>query len=207
MDNMLIYANILFVKSDKKKRKIRLGKTQQKILLLLFGGIALGLSGSPKRYFQILNGVSDDWKEIDKRHLKRAVEKLYESKLIEEKENKDGTTTITLSEEGVKRALTFDLDKIKIKKPKKWDGKWRIVLFDVPEKKRVIRDALRHYIQNVGMYEYQKSVFISPYDCKDEIEYIIEVNEAKKFVRFVVADSIDNELHFKTIFGLKKEDT
>ena len=63
-----------------------LGETQRKILLLLFGGLALGLSGSPKRYFQILKAIGKEWEEINKQVLKRAIKSLYESKLIGEKE-------------------------------------------------------------------------------------------------------------------------
>jgi len=169
----------------------------------LLGGLALGLSGSPKQYFKILGEINDDLKEIDKQALERAIESLYESNMVEEKKNKEGVITIVLSKEGVKKALTFDLENIKIEKPKKWDGKWRMIMFDIPEKKRNVRDALRHNIQNLGLYEYQKSVFIYPYNCRDEIEYIVELHKAKKYVRFVVADEIDNELHIKTIFGIK----
>lgn len=179
-----------------------LGKTQQKILLLLLGGLALGLSGSPRQYFRIIKAISDDWKEIEEQSLKKAIKSLYQSKLIEEKQNKDGTITLVLTENGKKKALTFDLDNMKIKKPPKWDKKWRIVLFDIPEKRKKVREALRHHIKNIGFYEFQKSVFVHPYNCKDEIDYIIEFYNIRKFVRFVTADFLDNELDIKKHFGL-----
>src|SRR3989344_1567916 len=155
---------------------MRLGKTQQKILILLFGGLALGLSGNPKRYFKIIGEINKNLKDIDNQAIRRAINKLYESKLI---------------------------DQIKNNKPKEWDGKWRVIMFDVPEKNRVVRDSLRQHLQKIGFYEFQKSVFIYPYDCMDELDYIIEIHNARKFVRFMLADSIDNELHIKTLFGLK----
>jgi DNA-binding transcriptional regulator PaaX len=179
-----------------------LGTNQQKILLLLFGGIAMGLSGSPKRYFQILDSVAKEWKEIDRRILKRAIKKLYESKLIKEKENPDGSVTLVLTDKGKQKALTYDLDKMEIKKPKQWDGKWRVVLFDIPEKIKKTREAIRIHFKNLGFYEFQKSVFVHPYDCKDEIDYLIEFYDIRKFVRFIIADSIDNELHLKKHFNL-----
>ncbi|MBU2109853.1 hypothetical protein KKB71_02815 [Patescibacteria group bacterium] len=178
------------------------GVNQQKILLLLFGGIALGLSGSPKRYFQILDSITKEWKEIDRRMLKRAIKKLYESKLIKEKENPDGTVTLVLTDKGKQKALTYDLGKMEIKKPKQWDKKWRVVLFDIPEKIKRTREAIRIHLKNLGFYEFQKSVFVHPYDCKNEIDYLIEFYDVRKFVRFIIADSLDNELHLKKHFDL-----
>lgn len=175
---------------------------QKKVLLLLWGGLALGLSGSPRVYFQILKEMSKGWQEINRQALKRAIKSLYESKLIKEKQNKDGSITLVLTGQGEKKALTYKIDEMKIKKPKVWDKKWKIVLFDIPEKKRKIRDALRDHLKNLGFYEFQKSVFAHPYDCKDEIDYIIEFYNIRKFVRFIVADSLDNELHLKKHFEL-----
>jgi DNA-binding transcriptional regulator PaaX len=179
-----------------------LGETQRKILLLLFGGIALGLSGSPKKYFQILKAISKEWKEINKQSLKRAIKKLYESKLIAEKYNPDGTITLVLTDKGRQKVLTYNIDEMEIKKPKQWDGKWRIVLFDIPNKIRKIRDILRCHLRNLGFYEFQESVFVHPYDCKDEIDYLIELYDIRRFVRFIIAESLDNELHLKKHFDL-----
>lgn len=179
-----------------------LGKTQQKILLLLLGGLALGLSGSPRQYFKIIKCIGDDWKKINNRALRNAIRGLYQSKLIKEKQNKDGTTTIVLTENGKNKALTFDLDNMKIKKPLEWDKKWRVALFDIPENRKKIRDALRYHFKRLGLYEFQKSVFVHPYDCKEEIDFLIEFYDIRKFVRFMIADSLDNELHLKQHFVL-----
>ncbi len=179
-----------------------LGENQRKILLLLLGGLALGLSGSPKKYFKTLKTIKEEWKEINKQSLGRAIKNLYHSKLIKEKENADGTITLILTDSGKEKALTYDLDKMEIKKPKQWDGKWRIVLFDIPEKIKKTREAIRGHLKKLGFYELQKSVFVYPYDCKKEIEYLIEFYDIRRFVRFVIADSIDNELHIKKNFYL-----
>lgn len=181
-----------------------LGTIQQKTLLLLQAGLILGLSHSPKTSFKILKGVAKEWKEIERRALKRAIESLYKSKMIEMKYNKKkDAITIVLTDKGKKKALTYELDKMQIKKPKAWDGKWRIVLFDIPEPNRKERDELRYCLRNLGFFEYQKSVFAHPYDCQDEIDYIIELKNIRKFVRFMIADHLDNELHLKHHFGLK----
>src|SRR3989338_124139 len=133
-----------------------LGGTQKKILLLLLGGVALGLSGSPKRYFQILESIGKEWKAIERQSLRRAIKTLYTSKLISEKQNLDGTITIVLTENGKQKALTYDLEKIEIKKPKQWDKKWRVVLFDIPDNRKKSREILRFHLKNLGFYEFQE---------------------------------------------------
>ncbi|MBU4224051.1 CRISPR-associated endonuclease Cas2 [Patescibacteria group bacterium] len=179
------------------------GEIQQKILLLLLGGLTLGLTRSPKTYFQILKSIGKEWKEIEARALKRAIKRLYESKLVAEKQNLDGTITIVLTDNGKQKALTYDLENLRIEKPQKWDKKWRVVLFDIPEKRKKIRESLRFHLKQMGFYEFQKSVFVHPYDCKDEIDYLIEFYDIRKFVRMIIADSIDNELHLKNHFSLQ----
>ncbi len=124
------------------------------------------------------------------------------SKLISEKQNKGDAITMILTDKGKEKALTYNLDEIVIKKPKHWDGKWRIVLFDIPEKRRKIRDAFRHHLNQLEFYEFQKSVFVHPFDCQNEIDYLIEFYNARRFIRFIVAELIDNELHLKSHFKL-----
>lgn len=48
---------------------------------------------------------------------------------------------------------------------KKWDGKWRIVIFDIPEKRRVLRDLLRRNLKNWGFIPWQQSVWAIKKDC------------------------------------------
>lgn len=178
------------------------GEVQQKILLLLLAGLALSFTRSPKRYFKIVHDAQKEWRKINHRALKRAINNLYSSKLIEKKENKDGTITIILSSEGKTKALTYRLEEMEIAKPAKWDKKWRVVLFDIPEKRRKLRDILRFRLKKLGFYEFQKSVFVHSYDCKNEIDYLIEMYDIRRYVRFIIADYLDNELHLKKHFTI-----
>lgn len=174
---------------------------KQKILLLLLGGMAFGYSYTPQRQWRVLKAVARGWKEINREKLRDEIRKLYQSKLIKKKENPDGSYTIVLTEKGKLKALTYHFQKMKIKGGK-WDGKWRLVVFDIPEKKRAGRDALRSKIKELGFYKLQKSVFIFPYQCKDEIDFIVEFFGLRKYVRFGILESIDNELHLRKIFNL-----
>ena len=179
-----------------------LGTIQQKVLLLLLGGLALGLSGSPVRYFRVLKAIGKGWREINHQSLRRAIRSLYASQLVEGRENPDGTLTLVLSKNGKSRALTFKVEEMRIKKPERWDGKWRVVVFDIPEKRKRVRDALRGHLRQLDFYELQKSVFIHPYPCDDEVEFLIELHQVRHHVRTLIVHSVDNELDLKTKFGL-----
>lgn len=184
------------------KQKVKVSTLQKKILLLLLGGLALGLSYSPRQYFRILKEIGKGWQEINRSALNRAIRSLYKSKLVKTKSSRDGTLTLILSENGKTKALSYNLEKIKIRRPEKWDGYWRIVMFDVPEKLKKVREALRYHLKRFGFHEFQKSVFISPFPCQKEIEYLTEFYNARRFVRFMEVRKIDNELDLEKRFDL-----
>jgi len=128
------------VKLRKKRR--RFGDTQKKILLLLLGGIALSCAKTPNRQWKIIKGISSDWQDIKRQAAERAVAALYESKLLEAKQNEDGTITLLLSDEGRLRASTYRMSHIKVSHTDAWNKKWWIVLYDIPEDERAARNAL-----------------------------------------------------------------
>ncbi|HAS84664.1 MAG TPA: hypothetical protein DCS23_01120 [Candidatus Yonathbacteria bacterium] len=178
------------------------GALQKKILLLLSAGLALGLTRNPNQYFRVVQETGKEWEKIERDSLNRAIRSLYKSKLVSTKDNHDGTLTLILSNEGKRLALTYDIENIELKTPAQWDGRWRIVMFDVPEKFKRNRDTLRRHFKNMGFYEFQKSVFVHPYPCAREIEYVTEFYQARRFVRFIVATEIDNALELKRYFKL-----
>ena len=80
---------------------------------------------------------------------------------------------IKLTPEGRARAKLYaQIDSIKIKKQKKWDKKWRVLIFDIPEEVRIKREALRGKLKELGFYMLQKSVWVYPYPCQDELELL-----------------------------------
>ena len=179
-----------------------MGTIQKKVVLLLLGGVTLGLSRSPRRYFRVIGQMRREWRAINQHALHVAIKKLYTSRLIAEQVHEDGSVALILSEEGKQRALRFKLEEMKIKKPKAWDGKWRVIIFDVPERNRKARDALRDHLRQMDFHELQKSVFVHPYPCGDEIDFITELFEMRPYVRQITAEAIDNELHLKKLFRL-----
>jgi len=98
---------------------------------------------------------------------------------------------IRLTETGRKRAEKADIDHLSIAKPSKWDKKWRIVLFDIPESYKTARNALDVRLGELGFAQLQKSVWVHPFPCREEIAAIVEQYEIRKFVTYIETSYID----------------
>ncbi len=179
-----------------------LGNVQKKVLLLLSAGVGLGFSRSAKTHYRIIKGTSQEWEKLNQRSLREAIRNLYESKLVDWTENNNGSVSLAITDKGKTKILTFDPENLKINKPKKWDGKWRVITFDIPEKRRNVRDALREYFKQLDFFEFQKSVFVYPYDCKDVLDFLIEFYNIRAHVRQILAVDLDNSLDLKNRFDL-----
>jgi len=188
--------------NQKINSRLRIGKLQRKVLVLLYAGLALNLARSPQTGFKILKLAHKEWQKINKYNLQKAIRKLYQSKLIKYKQNNDDTIALVLNEKGKKLALRYNLDNMKINKPERWDNLWRIVSFDIPEYYKKGRDALSLKLKQLGFYPMQKSVFVLPYDCKKEIDFITEIFGLRPFVRLIIAKETDIDLDLKNKFKL-----
>ncbi|MDP3740816.1 MAG: hypothetical protein Q8R08_00635 [bacterium] len=92
------------------------------------------------------------------------------------------------------------LEKLKIKK---WDGRWRIVVFDIPEGRKKLRGYLRHRLKYLGFFPLQESVYIFPHPVPQELEQYLKENRLRKYCRYLTVDEIDGEQGLKQKFGLK----
>lgn len=90
----------------------------------------------------------------------------------------------------------------KINRPKKWDRKWRIIIFDIPEKKREIRDEVRIILTNAGFQRLQDSVWVFPYDCEDVIGLLKMDYGIGREMLYVIADQIENDKYLRMDFDL-----
>jgi len=168
---------------------------------LVVGGAVSIAATSPFFLTNLLKGF--------KRGQKYKRKKIYNAFYILRKEGcieikkKNHQIYISLTDKGKKKAGWLQIDVLKIKKPKKWDGKWRIIAFDIAQLKRIYRDAFRGKLKELGFYPLQKSVWIHPFDCRDEIELLREFfGLGEKEVRFIVTEDIGKDDWLKKIFKI-----
>lgn len=89
----------------------------------------------------------------------------------------------------------------KLKRPKRWDNKWRIIIFDIPEKKRAVRDEIRQIFVEAGFVKLQNSVWVYPYDCEDVIGLLKTDYGIGRDLLYVIADQIENDKYLRDEFG------
>ncbi|TSC53840.1 MAG: phenylacetic acid degradation operon negative regulatory protein [Parcubacteria group bacterium LiPW_39] len=112
------------------------------------------------------------------------------------------TTYLKLTKKGERRHNLFILENLKIPKMKRWDGRWRMVIFDISEKFKNAREALRLKLKDMGFYQVQKSVLIFPYPCEKEINFIKQIFDLNNQVKIVLVDSFQGEEEIRQHFNL-----
>lgn len=119
-------------------------------------------------------------------------------------EKRDGKSYARITDAGRKK-LAFELEKQKLDLSKKrhWNGRWRVIIFDVPERRRKTRDRLRVLMQELGFVRLQDSVWVFPYDCEDFIALLKAELKIGSAVLYMVVEEIENDTHLREHFGLK----
>ena len=135
------------------------------------------------------------------RQITSAFWKLRQKRIVEYKED-DDKIRVVLTEAGRKKVLSYQFDDMTITKPRRWDGKWRVVAFDIPESRKKARDALVQKMKDLGLVQFQKSLWLCPYECRNEIDFVAEVFEVGKYVHYLVAAEMTNDSLLRQRFGL-----
>lgn len=171
-----------------------------KILGILASGFVLSVIRDKRKRIQLHRECDRFWYTIDRKNLSQVLKRLRLNNFLAFAKQTDGGEKAYLTPIGKTRALKYQFNNLIIKKRRKWDRKWRMVLFDIPEEKRKIRDALRKKLKNLGFLEFQKSVFIFPYPCSDEINFVINFFDIHNYVYYLetpISPDLDFRKHFK----------
>ena len=133
--------------------------------------------------------ISKEFKGMKNKDLGRIVKRLERQRMVDFREE-NGQIKITITDKGKIRLLEYNYASMVINKPK-IDGKWRLVIFDVPEKRKRGRDAFRRKLLELGFTRLQDSVFTSPFPCKDEIDFLANYLNISDYVTLAVVEKIE----------------
>lgn len=118
-------------------------------------------------------------------------------------EKRDGKSYARITDAGrEKLALETEKGKLSLARKRRWNGRWRVIVFDVPEKRRRTRDRLRFLMQELGFYRLQDSVWVFPYDCEEFVTLLKAELKIGSAVLYMVVEEIENDKHLREHFGL-----
>lgn len=118
--------------------------------------------------------------------------RLKQSRALELVAEKGNESIYRLTETGKIRLKSFLIETLEVASPRHWDGKWHVVVFDIPEKLRSARRAIQRKMLSMGFYPMQKSVFVHPFPCEAEIEFLKDFFNIKPCVDILIAHEMPN---------------
>lgn len=187
---------------DSQKKIVQKTITARSLLLWLAGAAEKGLvylahADDPAVVEYLLEGTGPlSWR------MQHMVSRFQQQKYVTVAEKTDGSIVVRITKHGLIRALGYNLRTMQLKKPNVWDKKWRLVIFDVPEKHRRLRDIFRMRLKQLGLYALQESVYVSPYPCFEEVEFLRELYGISFTVRYLLVEEIEDDRVIKRHFRL-----
>jgi len=168
------------------------------------GFFVLAATTSPYFLHNIAKKFFKDKLEKTIRARAKKLRELQKRKLISFRELDNGDVRVEISHQGKTLVRQYNLDNLKLVKPARWDRKWRIIIYDIPQYKRRASDAFREKLKDLGLFKLQKSVWISAYECLPELEFLCSVFDINmdECVYHFYADHIPREGEARKFFEL-----
>lgn len=181
---------------------MRASNTKLLLKYLATGGFITILSlANPQLPYYIIKAYLKN-RRFRKDRFSQDLKRLQRRELIDYEVMSNGEIKIVLSVKGKKLALQYKIDNMAIPKPKKWDGRWRLIIFDIPDKKRSASNALGLKLKELGFYKLQKSVWIYPYICDKEVEFIAAIFDIRKHILILNVSGFEDDEKLKHHFKI-----
>lgn len=188
--------NIKNKNKTENRLNFRLNERQKEIIKMVGAGIAAGTVITIAVLFpNILGAVSKISDQIE--DLRDAAAK-YRLKLTVKRLVKKGVLSLSaeeikLTRKGREILKLLSLDEIVIKRSPKWDGIWHLVSYDIPETKKRERDWFRLRLIHLGFRQIQDSLWVYPYECKEEIAIITQTLGISRYVIYLNTNHLPQE--------------
>ena len=114
-----------------------------------------------------------------------------------------GRRRVEITEKGLGVLEKIEFENYTIPEPVFWDGKWRVLIFDINERRRRVRDQLRRLLRGAGFVRIQDSVWIYPYACDEFISLVrAHLKSGVGEMRFFVAEALESDKILREHFRL-----
>lgn len=186
---------------SKRAQRIKGLVTKTALGLLLVGGGIVAIAMAPGLGVALKLIDPNPRKAMDK--IERALKNLTKDGDVEVSyKGKEKRYRITPS--GTRKLARLEFKDYQPTRFIKWDGKFRIVCFDIPETDKYTRTLFQTKLSDLGFYRLQYSVFVTPHNCKELIMLADKAFGLRNWVRVIVAETIDNEQHLLNFFKIRR---
>ena len=137
----------------------------------------------PSSFFESSHEIPKNKPDFKEKTIRQSIRRLEKQGFLERKDDK-----YILSKLGKKLAEYVKIRKKSIEK--KWDGKYRVVIFDIPEKEKESRNWLRQELYLLDYQQLQKSVFISKHSLTKDLIKEIKSRKIGNGVNYLLVDKV-----------------
>ena len=116
----------------------------------------------------------------------------------------EGQYAVSLTKKGLTRAVVQSFKEMTLAKTARWDGWWRVIIFDIPERDKWAREGFREKLKVLGLFQLQKSVFVTPYPCEEEVSFLVSVFSIASFVRLLKTKDLSADEELCSYFGVPR---
>lgn len=158
-----------------------------------YGAVAASLFVAPNIGAALAPFLRDDpyaRREWRRARVREALRRLRQRRLVRFEE-RGKKTYLIITELGKRRLRQFEFDAMRpAEPPRRWDARWRMVIFDVPNTKKRERELFRRKLTDLGFLALQKSVFVHPYPCEDEVDFTCNFLDIDRHVHCLEVHSL-----------------
>lgn len=180
------------------KQRARRGDIQKVILETVAAAGILSIALVAPNVLGALQKLGVDVSGRKKEVVNRSRKRLVDMGLLEY----DTCGRLHLTQKGEAKLLYFEQCDYQMSRPRKWDKKWRVLIFDIKESRGGLRDKVRRTLLSIGFVRLQNSVWVYPYDCEDLITLLKADFKIGKDLLYLIVDTIEYDKNLRNHFGL-----
>ncbi len=173
--------------------------------LLVAGALPVALAAPKVLSLLSLHHIDALIPRNPKQRIHETAARLKRKGLIEFR-NENGRKRMRITAAGKEKIRLLEEEALARAKPKRWDGRWRIVMFDIPEQRKVLRNRVRTLVRRIGFVHFQHSVWVYPYDSEELIALIKSELKVGRDIVYLVADAIEFDRPLRERFALPPSD-
>lgn len=199
----IAYNTIMGRMEADSKSRARRAQFQRVALTALATVGAVGIALAAPNTLRLLGKLDATWLTGNdpKRRLRNVAYSLKKKGLIEWV-SENGRVRMRITPRGKKTLEKVTYTGKPLPTPRRWDGKWRLVIFDIRESRRGTRNKVRAIVKGFGFVRLQHSIWAYPYDCEEIITLLKQDLSLGRELLYIIADAIEYDTPLRRHFKL-----